>query len=516
MALGFLYRLAAVLVFLSWGYLYGIERTRTYWMSYHYLELITTFLLIWMPAGNRFSVDALIGRFVRKKDSLRSGPVTGPKLRGSKRPVAVSTRKPSLINRFLPSQGTVPFWNLFLLRGQLVVAYFYSGVAKLNADWLLDAQPVRYYLAQARWFEDYRNFLTDGQLARLKQVLQSSEFAYFLSWSGAAFDLSVGFLLLFRRTRIFGMALILIFHSTNHFLIFNDIGWFPLLGILTALIFFDPDWPQRCWNWLRHPRVTRPDWPWFITGAVLCPVVGASLGWKSRAGTVCASTKPIPPTQTAPVLTIAWLLLQALVPLRHYLIAGDARFTWEGPQFQLAPESRGMPVARPANCGWRTKTLIHRDDGGATTASDWNRWRGDRVQYRSLNPTHVNWLSELPEVLVLLEPMVGQRILYNPFAGKPQGLLEAQSRSRISQIWQEIYGHQPEVILRTVPAVSALASCGSALRARGYGVRTTVEAKQILEKLQAAGEEREPRQAFCARVIRSHSKEVPIRQPLFF
>ncbi len=85
--------------------------------------------------------------------------------------------------------------------------------------------------------EDYRKFLTDGQLAHLKQVYQSSEFAYFLSWSGAAFDLSVGFLLLFRRTRFFGMVLILIFHSTNHFLIFNDMV-VPLLGILTALIFF--------------------------------------------------------------------------------------------------------------------------------------------------------------------------------------------------------------------------------------------------------------------------------------
>jgi hypothetical protein len=135
------------------------------------------------------------------------------------------------------------------------------------------------------------------------------------------------------------------------------------------------------------------------------------------------------------------------------------------------------------------KTLIHRDDGGHNCI-DWNRWHGDKVQYRSLNPAHVNW-SELPEVLVLLEPMVGQRILYNPFAGKSQGLLEAQSRARISQIWQEIYGHQPELILRTVPAVSALASCGSALRARGYAVSTTVEAKQILEKLLAAGEERE-------------------------
>jgi vitamin K-dependent gamma-carboxylase len=488
MAIGLLYRLMAILVFLCWGYLYAIERTRTYWMSYHYLELITTFLLIWMPAGNRFSVDAWISRFVRRKDRIPLAGVNAQKLRGSKPPVAISTRSRRLIDRFLPSEVTVPFWNLFLLRGQLVVAYFYSGVAKLNADWLLDAQPVRYYLAQARWIEDYRKFLTDGQMLRVKQVLQSPEFAYFLSWSGAAFDVGVGFLLLFRRTRIFGMVLILIFHSTNHFLIFNDIGWFPLLGILTALIFFEPDWPQRCWNWLRQPRITRPDLPWFITGAVLFPMIGASLGWKSRPATARASKNPTPHSQTAAFFAIIWLSLQTLVPLRHFVIPGDARFTWEGLSFSWRLKAE-VYRCTPCELWLEDKTIIHRDDVGHNSI-DWTRWHGERVEYRSLNPAHVVW-SELPEVLVLLEPMVGQRILFNPFAGKSQGLLEAQSRTKIGQIWQEVYGHQPELVLRTVPAVNALASCGSALRARGFEVRTTEQAKQVLEKLLAVGEERE-------------------------
>ena len=51
LALGLFYGVSAVLVFLCWGYLYAIESTRTYWMSYYYLELLTTFLLIWMPAA---------------------------------------------------------------------------------------------------------------------------------------------------------------------------------------------------------------------------------------------------------------------------------------------------------------------------------------------------------------------------------------------------------------------------------------------------------------------------------
>jgi len=133
LALGLVYRLAALTVFLSWGYLYAIESTRTYWMSYHYLELLTTFLLVCMPAARRFSIDAWIARrtILKKPTSSPSSPHS------------------------LNSSNSVPFWTLFLLRGQLVITYFYAGVAKLNADWLLDAQPVKYYLSQARWIDDY-------------------------------------------------------------------------------------------------------------------------------------------------------------------------------------------------------------------------------------------------------------------------------------------------------------------------------------------------------------------------
>ena len=111
LAAGFLYRVAAVTVFLCWGYLYALESTLTYWMSYYYLELLATFLLIWMPAARQYSVDA----WRRRGDG---------------------------------SAESIPFWPIAVLRGQLVLTYFYAGVAKLTSDWLLDAMPVRWFLAQ--------------------------------------------------------------------------------------------------------------------------------------------------------------------------------------------------------------------------------------------------------------------------------------------------------------------------------------------------------------------------------
>ncbi len=46
MALGYRYRIAAFLVFMSWGYLYAVESTRTYWMSVLLPRALISFLMV--------------------------------------------------------------------------------------------------------------------------------------------------------------------------------------------------------------------------------------------------------------------------------------------------------------------------------------------------------------------------------------------------------------------------------------------------------------------------------------
>src|SRR5256885_5292133 len=125
---------------------------------------------MWMPAALRFSVDAWLGR-----------------------------------GRELPR--TVPYLAVLLLRGQLLIAYFYAGVAKLNADWLLDAAPLRWDLREPHVTAGFEPFLSPAQLDFVTGILHSARFAYFLCYAGVIFDLSIGFLLLIRRTRIFAMIL---------------------------------------------------------------------------------------------------------------------------------------------------------------------------------------------------------------------------------------------------------------------------------------------------------------------
>ena len=305
--IGLFYRASAAAVFLTWGYLWVVESTRTYWQSHYYLETLLAFLMIWMPAARKYSVDAWLAR-----------------------------------GQNLPR--TVPYWTLFLLRGQLVIAYFYAGVAKLNADWLLDAVPVRWYLQRAHVTAPYEPFLTSGQIELVKGILHSAQFAYFISYTGVIFDLAVGLLLLVRRTRIFGIILMVLFHATNHFLIFDDIDWFPLIGATTALIFLDADWPERLWTWLRHPRIRKPDWDWFTAGAILFPLVGASLGWKLKASRPAAEPKERLILDAAPrrLWLFGWRGRRCCRSVST-LHSGRRPIYLRGEQFQLAIESGRAP-----------------------------------------------------------------------------------------------------------------------------------------------------------------------------
>jgi hypothetical protein len=404
MALGFCYRISAPLVFLTWGYLFVVESTRTYWQSHYYLETLLTFLMIWTPAARRYSIDAWL---TRRRNRPR----------------------------------TVPYWSLVLLRGQLVIAYFYAGVAKLNADWLLDAIPTRWILAEAS--------ATTPSLAFAKGILQSTWFAYFISYAGGLFDLSVGFLLLFRRTRLIGMVLLVLFHAINHFIIFDDIGWFPLVGVTTAFIFLKPDWPERLLNRFRE----------------------APKGKAGKAGKRGSSPADSPLVIRYPTIatsfTVLWLLWQAFLPLRHLLIRGDSRFTYESQSFSWRLKA-DVRHSAPAEIYIHDAAIISPASGTnvAELRVNWREWHAGRVLYRRVTPGRINWES-LPEIVVTLEPIIGERVIYNPYTKSSPTRAEAASRERVRAIWQSRYGRQPSAVNPSMGLTHFLNSVAEGLKAGG-------------------------------------------------
>ncbi len=191
-ALGWRYRLATILFFLSFTYIELIDKTN--YLNHYYVISLISFLLIFMPAHRRFSID--------------------------------SRHNPQLLSPQTPS------WAPFLLKFQLGVVYFFAGVAKLNTDWLFNALPLKIWLPARSY------------LPVIGDLMAEPWVAYLLSWGGALYDLLIVFFLLLARTRPVAYGFVIVFHMLTYIL-FPGIGMFPFIMIGLTLIFFSADFHEK-------------------------------------------------------------------------------------------------------------------------------------------------------------------------------------------------------------------------------------------------------------------------------
>tara|TARA_Y100000590_G_scaffold445761_1_gene578329 strand:+ start:468 stop:1829 length:1362 start_codon:yes stop_codon:yes gene_type:complete len=186
-AIGYKYYLSIIIFFLSFTYIELMDKT-TYLNHYYFISILS-FLMIFLPCNAKFSVDNLIG----KKEYT-----------------------------------FVPKWNVDSIKFLLFIVYFYSGLAKINSDWLLNAQPLKIWL------------MSNYDLPIIGDTIMQKEwFHYAMSWSGMFYDLLIPFLLIYHRTRIYAFILVVFFHLFTAVLF--PIGMFPYIMIIAALIFFDPE-----------------------------------------------------------------------------------------------------------------------------------------------------------------------------------------------------------------------------------------------------------------------------------
>ena len=190
-ALGYYYRPAIVLFFLSFTYIELMDKT-TY-LNHYYLVSVLSLLLVFLPAHACFSLDA------------------------RRRPQRASSR--------------VPRWTVDALKVLLGIVYCYAGLAKINSDWLLQAMPLKIWLS------------AHYELPVLGKLLQQAWAPYVFSWGGMLYDLSVPFLLLYRPTRTLALVLVVVFHGLTALLF--PIGIFPYLMIVSSLIFLDASVHRR-------------------------------------------------------------------------------------------------------------------------------------------------------------------------------------------------------------------------------------------------------------------------------
>jgi hypothetical protein len=250
-AVGFFTRISAAAFAVLFTYAELIDKAA--YLNHYYLVSLLALLLAVTPSGAAFSLDA-----------LRRGPTPVPRV------------------------------AYLLLRGQVGVVYAYAGLAKIGSDWLLRAEPLGTWL-RAR-----------ADLPLVGPLLAEPWVAYAMSWAGAAFDLSVVPLLVFRKTRPIAVALAVAFHAAVGVLF--PIGVFPFVMVLAITAFFDPSWPRRIAERLA---------PGTRLGAAARPLQGPL----RRPATLLSAFAAL------------HLAVQVLLPLRFLAYPGHGLWTEEGFRF---------------------------------------------------------------------------------------------------------------------------------------------------------------------------------------
>ena len=196
-ALGMFYRISATALFLSFSYIELIDKS-TYLNHYYFISMICL-MMIFLPAHVYFSFDTW-----RKKS---------------------------------PTPTTIPLWCADAIKLFVCILYFYAGLAKINADWLLNAQPLRIWLP------------AKNDIPVIGFIFNYTWVAYAFSWIGCLYDLSIPFLLFNKQTRSYAYVAVIVFHCLTSMLF--PIGMFPYIMIVTALIFFPPAFHQSIIDRLR-------------------------------------------------------------------------------------------------------------------------------------------------------------------------------------------------------------------------------------------------------------------------
>jgi vitamin K-dependent gamma-carboxylase len=385
---GFLYRLAAPIFFLAFTYSFLLDQTR--YLNHLYLVCLIGFLMCFLPAERAFSVDALLRQKIRS--------------------------------------DVVPAWTLWLLRAQIGIPYFYGGIAKLNSDWIHGGEPMR------TWLRPLTRMHGFGHIFAADWVV------YSFVIGGLLLDLLVVPLLLWRRTRLFAFAAAVLFNLINA--VIFDIGIFPWLMLGALFIFFPPDLVRRFARAFMSPAEAFGD----------AAPSHASIEHEAIAeGSSCPSPLSVSQKLVAGLLA-AYLAVQLVLPLRHYVYPGDVSWTEEGHNFAWHMKLR-------TKVGGAVFTVTHPQSGQA--------WIVKAEDY--LKSHQVMKMTTKPELILLFGHYLAEE-------KRREGYEDVEVRARVMV---SLNGRQPQLLID--PNVDLAKEQVSLLPARWIVPLTTpLETKSVM------------------------------------
>jgi len=257
-ALGYKYRVAIITFFLSFTYIELMDKT-TYLNHYYFISLLSL-IMIFLPSNAYFSLDA--------------------------------KQNKQLAYQYIPKI------NIDVIKILLAIVYFYAGLAKLNSDWLIEGMPLKIWLP------------SKYDIPFLGDLLHKQWIIYLFAWGGALYDLSIPFLLFYKRTRVIAFILVIIFHVLTRVLF--PIGMFPYIMIVSATIYFGASFHERILGWFAS--IIKAKKSYFDNGKIL----------------VYRSMKYV---RAKTVFFITFFVVQLILPFRHISYPDELFWTEEGFRF---------------------------------------------------------------------------------------------------------------------------------------------------------------------------------------
>ena len=317
--LGFKYRFSALLFFLAFTYVELLDKTN--YLNHYYFVSLMAFLMIWVPANKRFSIDAWLNPNMYENSCRR--------------------------------------YAIFILQFQLAIVYVFAGIAKLEPDWLLEAQPLRI------WLQAHSSMPVFGDLLDQKWV------AYLFSWFGCIYDLFIVFFLWNNRFRKYAYILVILFHFITWYLL--PIGVFPWVMIFSTLIFFPAEFHEQ-----------------------IIEQIKKLLPFQARKSTNTSPNKPL--SQLGRFAIGIFIFLQLVIPFRYCLYPGNLFWNEEGFRFS-----------------WRVM-LMHKE-GHATFYIRDPKTKGEiEIQNRDyLTETQIDQMATQPDMILQYAQFLKQKYDHRQF-----------------------------------------------------------------------------------------------------
>lgn len=288
--LGWRYRTAMITYAILWTLVYWMQKS--HYNNHYYMAVLLCWIMVFLPANRDFSLDA--------------------------------KRLKNFAKQYCPR------WCILLLMCQLAIVYFYASFAKMHLDWI-QGLPVEI------WFKHKTNYPIIGWIYGLDLMKWS------VVWGGIFFDLLIVPLLLWKPTRKIAFALSLFFHLFNS--ITFQIGIFPYMMIGFSVFFFEAEMVRRIFidssTTLTNESTTLTNEPTTLTKQE------NSWAKLTNNNSIEVSKQRFNhnhiPLDSGRSRTIGWryknwvllpvsvyLIIQILLPLRHFYFEGNVHWTEEG------------------------------------------------------------------------------------------------------------------------------------------------------------------------------------------